>query len=573
MNVMIGARFILRTIQAEGVDKLFMFVGGLIDPFLPEICAEHGLEPIVAANETGAVFAADGYARASGQFGAALMIGGPGAANAVPGMAAAYADRSPLLLITGETDTAHEGRGSFQDASALGLNDLRFFGSVTDYNEIVPAPEALRQTLRDAFRTMRAGEHPVHVSVPRNVQTAEIGEPAWDSTAQVARPRPLDREALRSYAEGVLSQATRIGILAGAGVAESEAFAALKTLAEKYRIPVATTFHAKGALPENHELSLGMFGYAGHPSAIELFTGGEIETTLVIGSSLNQRDTMAWSKAFTPPRGILQVDIHPEMLGRNYPVQHPVLGDARAALNFLAEADTPWAAALAATAPEREKWARKYLARPRFLDAANMTSEAIPIHPARVIAEARLALPYKVCVLIDSGAHRAFAGHYFPIYEANTLFSATGTGPMGWAISAAVGVSVARPGVPTVVFTGDGCMLQQGLEIQTAARHRLPILYVVFNNQALGNVYLRQKRFGPGPAALCELPRHDWASIARGFGLEGRSVTKPADLAPALADFANHPRPILLDVICDRDAATPVGPWLQAVRHPDIYAE
>jgi acetolactate synthase-1/2/3 large subunit len=190
-----------------------------------------------------------------------------------------------------------------------------------------------------------------------------------------------------------------------------------------------------------------------------------------------------------------------------------------------------------------------------------------------VVAEARRALPRKICVLIDSGAHRAFAGHYFPVYEPNTLFSATGLGPMGWAVSAAIGVAVARPGTPVVVFTGDGCMLQQGMEIQTAARHRLPILYVVFDNQALGNVYLRQKKFGPGPAALCELPKHDWAGMARSFGLEGLALTHPADLAPAFADFSARPRPMLFDVACDRDALTPIEPWQQALSHPDIYAE
>jgi acetolactate synthase-1/2/3 large subunit len=291
----------------------------------------------------------------------------------------------------------------------------------------------------------------------------------------------------------------------------------------------------------------------------------------VLGSSLNQRDTLDWNARLRPRLGVSSVDLSPAELGRNFPVRHAIVGDVRTALRALLAG--PWADTLRQSAPARRAWAESFLRRPRFLDAGPLASDAVPIQPARIVGELRKALPRDAAVLIDSGAHRAFAGHYFPVYRPNRMFSATGLGPMGWAVAASVGVAVALPGTKVAVITGDGCMLQNGIEIQTAARHRLDVLYVVFNNGALGNVYLRARRMGDGPAHLCELPTHDWAAFAGALGVRGVRVEDPSRLASAFAEFVERGGPMLVDVRCDREAPTPVAPWAEAARHPDIFAE
>lgn len=513
------------------------------------------------------MYAADGYARASGKFGAALVIGGPGVFNAVGAVASARSDGTPLLLISGETATAEQGRGSFQDATVLGIDDLRPFDALTEYSHIVPTPAALPQYLRVAFHAMlQVRRSPVHVAIPRDVQTAEVGDPLWNPRHSLEEPRILDVEALARFATESLAPRTRVAILAGGGALD--AADDLRAFAEAFGVPVATTFRAKGVLPEDHPLSLGMFGYAGNPPAEDCLTSADLEVLLVLGSSLNQRDTLSWSARLQPRNGIAQVNAGSRMLGVNFPVRYRIVGDVRTALRALSNVQ-----ALGESTSARRAWADEYLQRPRFLNAEHMVSDAVPIDPARIVAELRKALPRDAALLIDSGAHRAFAGHYFPVYQANRLFSATGLGPMGWAIAASIGVSVALPGTRVAVITGDGCMLQNGLEIQTAARHGLDVMYVVLNNSALGNVWLRARTLGDGPRKLTELPTHDWAAIARSLGLRGVRVEQPSELATAFGEFAERGGPTLVDVRCDRAATTPIAPWAQALSHPDIFAE
>lgn len=562
-----GTEFILHSLSSLGVGHLFMFVGGLVDPFLEPV-SQGIVEPIVAANEAGAAYAADGYARASGKFGPVLVIGGPGAFNTVGGIGAADADHVPLILFTGETATSEQGRGSFQDATGFGTDDLRCFDALTAGSHMVPTPAALPQYLRDAYHAMLAfPRRPVHLAVPLDVQNAELGQPLWNPRPTLEPPRVLDETAFQALRDK-LGQATRIAILAGNGASTSGAGPELARLAERYEIPVATTFRALGVMPADHPLSLGMFGYAGHEPAETCLTADDLDLLIVLGSALNQRDTLVWNKRLNPRLGIAQVHLDAAQLGRNFPVQVGVQGDVRTAVRALAAVES-----LASTAAARRAWADGFLKRPRFLAPETMTSDQVPIHPARVIGELRAAMPRDVALLIDSGAHRAFAGHYFPVYGPNRMFSATGLGPMGWAIAASVGVACALPSTPVVVVTGDGCMLQNGIEIQTAARHRLHILYVVINNSALGNVYLRAKKDGPGAAALTVLPTHDWASFARALGVESARIEHPDQLGAAYQSFLDHEGPMLLDIRCDRDVGTPVEFWTEAKRHPDIFAE
>jgi len=181
-----------------------------------------------------------------------------------------------------------------------------------------------------------------------------------------------------------------------------------------------------------------------------------------------------------------------------------------------------------------------------------------PIHPAAAIAALRKVFPRDGIVLVDSGAHRAFAGHYWSAYAPRTYISATNLGPMGWAIPAAVGVQCARPDRRVAVITGDGCMQMHGIEVQTAARYRLPIVYVVINNSALGNVWLRARQYGALPAELTSIPDHDWAGFARALGAQGFTVRDPAELESTFQKALAAATTALIDVKADKNCVTPV---------------
>jgi acetolactate synthase-1/2/3 large subunit len=288
------------------------------------------------------------------------------------------------------------------------------------------------------------------------------------------------------------------------------------------------------------------------------------DVLLILGSGLNQRDTMFWSPEL--PKATIQVDIDATTFGRNYPVAASVMADAREFLGWMLN-DPVTSKALAASRPARDSWIATLMPVGTFYDVANTKSAAVPIHPARVVYDLNHVAPRNCMLLVDSGAHRAFAAQYWQCFGpslARRYFTASTMAPMGWAVAAAVGVKLAQPNRPCAVLTGDGCMLMHGIEIQTAVRYKLPIVYVVINNSAYGNVYLRAKQMGSSAAALTELPTHDWVRFANALGASGIMVDKPGDLAAAFKAAFNSNGPFVIDVRCDRDAGTPVGPWQRA---------
>jgi acetolactate synthase I/II/III large subunit len=553
-----GTDFILDALLREGLDHLFLVPGGLIDPFLPAFARHSGLKPIVAAHEGGAAYMADGYARASGRFGAALGIGGPGLGNMATAVAAAKTDLSPVLIMSGEIPLEMEGRGEFQDASQATLDDTSLMKPLTRFSMTVPSARNLNHSLRRALTSMLGQPSgPVHLSLPHDVLTGDCAAdyaPVSDFFAEVA---PLSLAAAQT-AVTHLAGVQRIAILAGAGIEHDSAAADLKAAAERWSIPVATTLRAKGIFPEDHELSLGVFGYAGTRHATGALFDPDLELLLILGSGLNERDTMHWTLRRKSKALLIHVNTDMWEMTSHGKADHVVAGSCRAFLELLSRAADPITAALAQGQPARRSFIAKAKAGPRLYDAENCRSTGRPVHPAAAVTALRAALPRDGIVLVDSGAHRAFAGHYWTAYQPRTYISATNLGPMGWAIPAAVGVQCAKPQRRVAVITGDGCMQMHGIDVQTAARYRLPIVYVVLNNSALGNVWLRAHQYGELPSELTSIPDHDWAGFARSLGAQGLTVEDPADLGAAFAKALAANTTVLVDVKTDKNCSTPV---------------
>jgi acetolactate synthase-1/2/3 large subunit len=558
----LGTDYILDALVAEGLGHLFMVPGGLVDPFLPALARQGKLTPVIAAHEGGAVYMADGYARASGSFGAALGIGGPGCCNMATAVAAAKTDGSPVLVMTGEVPLDLEGRGAFQDASQATLDDTTVMAPLTRLSKTVATAKNLNHWFRHALTTMWAQPRgPVHLSLMHDALAGECVADYVEVAGFFTQARPLSMDAAETALSLLAEQKaakSRIAILAGAAIEHDAAAARLKEIAERWSIPVATTLRAKGVFPEDHALSLGVFGYAGARHATAAILDGELDCLMVLGSGFNERDTMHWTVRDRSKALMIHVNTDMDELTANGDLGHVVAGSCHAFLDLMHERAAAIAPALAAGEARRREWLSAIKAKPRLYDIENLSRATTPIHPAAAIAALRKAFPRNGVVLVDSGAHRAFAGHYWTAYEPRTYISATNLGPMGWAIPAAVGVQCARPDRRVAVITGDGCMQMHGIEVQTAARYQLPIVYVVINNSALGNVWLRARQYGALPAELTSIPDHDWAGFARALGAQGFIVRDPAELEKTFQKALAANTTALIDVKSDKNCPTPV---------------
>lgn len=563
-----GARYILTAAAAQGVGHCFLVPGGLNDSFMDPMTSTAGMRPVVAAFEGGAAFMADGCSRATGGLGLCFGIGGPGILNMATALGAAMSDRSSVLAVSGEVPTDIEGLGGFQDASGAALDDLDAIRPLTGLSVSVSSPAVLSHHLREAMTHAIVEHRPVHVSVPVDVQQAPITEPWTPLPQALTHPRFLDRDALDA-AVGVFAGSDvprNVVLLAGEGVLRGGT-ARLAELAERFGIPVATTLAAKGAIPEDHPLALGVFGYGGSRWATDAILSDEVEVLIVVGSALTQRDTLYWNHRMLPSRALVQIAADPMNLGRTWPGETPVVGDTAAALAALAALDGDVARGLDSGRTARTRFLEALRAKgPRRYAASDTLSDAVPMHPARVVTELRDACPADTVLSVDSGAHRAWFSEYWTVREVGTYMSLTALGPMGGGIPLAIGAKLARPDRPMVVATGDGCMLMHGMELHTAAREGVPLVVAVMDNRSYGNIWYRAEAMGPGPERLTDIPGIDWVGFCRSVGGDGELVEHPDDIAAAVGRALDSQGPYLLDLRIDKAFPTPVTPWKESAK-------
>jgi acetolactate synthase I/II/III large subunit len=561
--------YIIAAIRDQGVTHCFMDPGGLNDAFMEPMTGTDGLRTVVTAFEGGAAYMAAGHARASAGLGVCFGIGGPGVLNMTTALAAARADRTPVLAVSGEVPTSWEGIGGFQDASGAALDDIGALRPVTGMSESVSSAAVLPHHLRQAVSHALSRREPVHLSVPVDVQAAETAAEWAPVPRALSSPRHLDADALRDAAALFAGDggARTAVLLVGPGVEHAGCSRELLTLAERYDLPVATTLAAKGAIPEEHPLALGVFGYGGSRWATEAILSDEVEVLVVIGSGLSQRDTLQWNRRMLPSRALVHIESDPLLIGRTWPSEAPVVGSPAAALEWLLALEGAAAAGLEAGRAQRRSFLEGVRARgPRRYGEEDCASDAVPMHPARVVDALRAAVPADTVLCVDSGAHRAWFAEYWDVRVPGTHLSLTNLGPMGGAIPMGIGAKLARPERPMVIATGDGCMLMHGMELHTAAREDVPVIVALMNNGSYGNIWYRAHAMGPGPESLTDISGIDWVGFARALGGDGETVTDPADVAAAARRGLEVGGPYLLDLRIDKAYPTPIAPWRVAVK-------
>jgi acetolactate synthase-1/2/3 large subunit len=552
----------LRYLKAEGVSVVFGVPGGLLYPFFDNVEADADIRLVVTKHEQGAAFMADGYARSSGRLSVCAATGGPGATNLLTGVSCAYADGVPMLVVTGQAASHAIGKGAAQETSREDIDIVAMFRPVTKYSAHVGATTNVSLHLRRALRLALTGKPgPVHLNVPVELWEKPLEEDWFDPRTYRPRTHTFDRQAVRDAA-GALLAAERPVILAGAGVAIAGAEEHLLTLAELLPARVATTPRGKGVFPEDHALSLGVLGVAGHAQARETVFGDDVDVLFTVGASLNETTTGNWDPRLRPRGALVQLDVSPDPIGRNYPVDHPLLGDAQTILvelvyhlhRLIRDGHSP-----------RARWdgAAPLDHGPGRYDHPDLrASDRVPMTPQRWRCDLQEALPDNAVVFSDIGGHMLFNLHDLCIRKGQKFVLNLGFGSMGHGTAAPVGAALALPDRPIVTIVGDACFTMNGMELHTALEAGAKVVWIVENNNMHGVTLHAGPVLGRSGRVLRSIVyRHplEVASIARAMGLAAWVVDRPGQLQGTMREALAADGPCLIEVRVDASVSPPLG--------------
>ncbi|MFL4968968.1 MAG: thiamine pyrophosphate-binding protein [Xanthobacteraceae bacterium] len=553
---MSGAECMADMLAGYGVTHVFMVPAVLRRSFV-EMERRTKIARIHTHGEKSAAYMADGYARASGRPGI-CMAQVIGALNLAAGLRDAYLAHSPVIAFTGGREPATKFRKVYQE-----VDDVPAFEPVTKFNATVDDVARFPDMVRQAFRAAVSGTPgPVHLQFRGNegqvdAEEAEM-EPLVDELfARVPPFRPEPDLTHMRAALKLLQEAERPVIVAGGGVRASRAGSELVALAEALAIPVATSLNGKDSVPGTHPLSVGVVGTYSRESANRAVN--EADLVCFVGTETGGMTTHFWAvpKIGTPA---IQIDINAEALGRNYPLQAAVLGDAKATLaRMRQEAD-------AKTAGKRKAWterARAICQEWREKYGPLLTSDAVPIRPERICGELSKHVPDDAIVVADTGHAGMWMGGMYDLRTPQQSYLRS-AGHLGWAFPAGLGAKCGAPERPVVVFTGDAGFWYHIGEVETAVRWRINSVTVV-NNNSSGNQSKRgfDRVYGGKQTEqaleLWTYTKVNFARIAEDMGAIGIRVEKPAELKPALQRAYGADRPVIIDVVTDIDALAPVA--------------
>lgn len=544
-----GAALLVKYLEQEGVEYVFAVPGAPLNALFREL-HRSSIRTVLAKHEAGAAFMAYGYARVTGRLGVCAGTAGPGTTNLITGAAAALWDGIPMLMITGQVPVKFFGMGALQESTQDSISSVNLMAQVTKLSDMIPSAHLTGRLLRRAIRAAFAGRRgPVAVNIPADVLSGAVNEQPLGVNDYRVSHRGFDRLMLARLADR-LKTARMPVILAGNGVVSSGAHVELLRLAEEFALPVATTQSGKGSFPEAHALALGVYGFAGSPRAAEVVRE-HADLLVVIGSSLGQLQTGNFNPVLSRIP-MVHVDVDSQRIGRNFPVEVGLVGDALVVLDELRlQLRNDLSPAVEALRDSRRTLLEQLLpALPFSLREARMRSEAEPLLPQRVIHELQQSLPDDAVVLWDSGSHAIWGLHYFQTaHPLHWVHSGT-FAAMGHSIAAAVGARLGHPGGPVICVTGDGCFMMHGLEVATAVNHDAPVIWIVLNNSGMRMVEQGQKALF-GEAYLWRFDRVDFVQLARSLGADGVRVERPGQLARALARAMRRGRPTVIDCWID----------------------
>ena len=528
-NKMNGARILIESLRKEGVEAIFGFPGGSVLPLFDALY-NAPFRFILVRHEQGAAHAADGYARATGKPGVCVATSGPGATNLVTGIATAYMDSIPMVVITGQVKTFMIGNDAFQEADIVGITR-----PITKHNYLVKDVNDLARIVKEAFHIASTGKPgPVLIDFPSDVQLAEteFHYPA-EVNIRSYKPTYCGHPGQIKRAAKMIAESKRPVIYAGGGVILSGAAKELREFAEKINSPVTMTLLGLGGFPGNHELSLGMLGMHGTGYANHAVQNCDL--LIAIGARFDDRVTGKIDE-FAPHAKIIHIDIDPSAISKSVVVDIPIVGDAKCVLGELLKI---------VHRPHDKSWAEKIVEwKEKHPLSYKMDDKLRPQYVIQQICEATKG---EAIIATDVGQHQMWTAQWYRFMRPRELLSSGGLGTMGYGFPAGIGAKVGKPDSQVFVISGDGSIQMNIQELATAVVNNIHVKIAILNNSYLGMVRQWQELFYGKRYSHTRLANPDFVKIAEAYGAVGIRVEKKEEVRPAIEKAMRTKNVVVMD--------------------------
>jgi acetolactate synthase-1/2/3 large subunit len=535
-----GSKILLECLQREGVETVFGYPGGTVINIYDDLM-DSPIKHILTRHEQAAVHAADGYARATGKVGVAIATSGPGATNTITGIATAYMDSIPLVVITGQVPTPLIGNDAFQEADIIGITR-----PITKHNYLVKDVKDLASIVKKAFYIARTGRPgPVLIDLPKDVQQATT-KFEYPENVELRGYKPTYSGNVRMVekAATMILAARKPVIYVGGGASLTDAHGELRQLAETIQAPVTTTLMGMASFPKRHPLSLGMLGMHGTYYANLAVTNSDL--LIALGARFDDRVTGKIA-TFAPHAKIIHVDIDPTSIKKNVRVDLPIVGDLRDVLTKLLKELDGRADEIAKITERVKPWHEEIAAWRRDQPMSYTPSKTV-IKPQFVIEKLRELSADDAIVTTEVGQHQMWAAQFFDFFQPRTFLSSGGLGTMGFGLPAALGAQAAFPKRQVIDISGDGSFQMNSQELATLVQYRLPVKIVILNNNFLGMVrQWQQLFFDKRYSQTClELPI-DFVKLAEAYGATGLRAGKPEEVEEVIRKAFATKGPVIME--------------------------
>ncbi|MDA1950504.1 acetolactate synthase large subunit [Bacillus cereus] len=527
---MTGAGHVIQGLKKLGVTTVFGYPGGAILPVYDALY-ESGLKHVLTRHEQAAIHAAEGYARASGKVGVVFATSGPGATNLVTGLADAYMDSIPLVVITGQVATPLIGKDGFQEADVVGITV-----PVTKHNYQVRDVNHVSRIVQEAFYIAKSGRPgPVLIDIPKDVQNAKVTS-FFNEEVDIPGYKPElvpDSMKLREVAKAI-SKSKRPLLYIGGGVIHSGGSDELFQFARENRIPVVSTLMGLGAYPPGDPLFLGMLGMHGTYAANMAVT--ECDLLLALGVRFDDRVT-GKLELFSPHSKKVHIDIDPSEFHKNVTVEHPIVGDVKKALHMLLHMSIY---------TQTDVWLQKVKAwKEEYpLSYKQKESELKPQHVINLVSELTNG---EAIVTTEVGQHQMWAAHFYKARKPRTFLTSGGLGTMGFGFPAAIGAQLAKEEELVVCIAGDASFQMNIQELQTIAENNIPVKVFIINNRFLGMVRQWQEMFYENRLSESKIGSPDFVKVAEAYGVKGLRATNSTEAKQVVLEALAHEGPVVVD--------------------------
>jgi len=540
-----GSDALLKKLKENGTDTVFGYPGGVLLPLYDSIF-DCDIRHILVRHEQSAAHAADAYARVSGKTGVCIATSGPGATNLVTGIAAAQMDSSPVVALTGQVGTGIIGTDAFQEVDTIGITM-----PITKENFQPRKSKDVPKIIDAAYHIASTGRPGVVVvDLPKDVLEQEVTDHDMKEILNIPGYKPSTKGNPRQIKRAIdtIESCEKPIILAGGGVISSDASEELVEFATKANIPIATSLMGKGSIPEDHKLSLGLLGMHGLESTNHAVN--DCDCLIAVGCRFSDRTT-GNVKKFAPDAIKIHIDIDPAEIGKNVPIDIPIVGNAKTILKELTQG---------LNNPSHDPWTKDIVSK-RQAYKPKFNFNTVPVKPQECIKEIMDAVTPETIMTTDVGQNQMWMAHYYKTHNPRTFISSGGLGTMGFALPAAIGAQIAKPDENVVAVAGDGGFQMVSQELATIKEYDLPIVTCILNNRYLGMVYQWQVLYYENRISQTKLaPTPDFVQLAKSYGVEGLRVEKPGELTEAIQNALKAREATVIEVVVDPSELLPMVP-------------